>query len=130
MTIVANSSEYQEMVAGDDLILACEVSCVSALVQWYCNDKLLSSDSRTCIESYGTLRKMIISDIQPSDSGQYVCDAVDDKMVCVVRIQGKNFRAIFATRYQRYHLKFGYFFHKRASSYVCEQGGRHCPDGL
>lgn len=92
MTIVGNSNnpEYQEMVAGDDLILACEVSRVAAPVQWYCNDKLLSSDSRTYIESFGTLRKMIISDIQPSDSGQYVCDAVDDKMVCVVRIQGKN----------------------------------------
>lgn len=92
MTIVGNSNdpEYQDMAAGDDLILACEVSRVNAPVQWYCNDKLLSSDPRTYIESYGTLRKIIISNIQPSDSGQYVCDAVDDKMICVVRIQGKN----------------------------------------
>lgn len=78
------------MVAGDDLILACEVSRVNAPVQWYFNDRLLTNDSRTYIESYGTLRKMIISNIQPSDSGQYVCNAVDDKMICVVRIQGKN----------------------------------------
>lgn len=78
------------MVAGDDLILACEVSRVNAPVQWYFNDRLLNNDSRTYIESYGTLRKMIISNIQPSDSGQYVCNAVDDKMICVVRIQGKN----------------------------------------
>lgn len=92
MTIVGNSNdlEFQEMVAGDDLILACEVSRVNAPVQWYFNDRLLNNDSRTYIESYGTLRKMIISNIQPSDSGQYVCNAVDDKMICVVRIQGKN----------------------------------------
>lgn len=92
MTIVGNSNdlEFQEMVAGDDLILACEVSRVNAPVQWYFNDRLLTNDSRTYIESYGTLRKMIISNIQPSDSGQYVCNAVDDKMICVVRIQGKN----------------------------------------
>lgn len=92
MTIVGNSNdlEFQEMVAGDDLILACEVSRVNAPVQWYFNDKLLTNDSRTYIESYGTLRKIIISNIQPSDSGQYVCNAVDDKMICVVRIQGKN----------------------------------------
>lgn len=92
MTIVGNSNdlEYQEMVAGDDLILACEVSRVNAPVQWYFNDRLLTNDSRTYIESYGTLRKIIISNIQPSDSGQYVCNAVDDKMICVVRIQGKN----------------------------------------
>lgn len=88
--IVGNSNdlEYQDMMVGDDLILACEVSRVSAPVQWYCNDRLLVTDSRTLIESYGTLRKIIISNIQSSDSGKYVCDAVDDKMTFLVRIQG------------------------------------------
>ncbi|TNN80847.1 Obscurin-like protein 1 [Liparis tanakae] len=89
VTIVGNSNDadYQEMAAGDDLILACEVSRDNAPVQWFWNDKLLTSDPRTHIESYGTLRKIIISNIQPSDSGKYTCDAVDDKMVNVVRIQ-------------------------------------------
>uniref|UniRef100_UPI0037E7F21D obscurin-like protein 1a n=1 Tax=Semicossyphus pulcher TaxID=241346 RepID=UPI0037E7F21D len=87
--IVSNSNDpdYQEMMAGDDLILACEVSRANAPVQWYCNDRLLTEDSRTYIEMYGTLRKIIISNIQPSDSGKYVCDAVDDKMISIVRIQ-------------------------------------------
>ncbi|GLD63419.1 obscurin-like protein 1, partial [Lates japonicus] len=89
VTIVGNSidPDYQEMVAGDDLILACEVSRANAPVQWYCNDKLLTSDSRTYIESYGTLRKIIISNVQPSDSGKYMCDAVNDKMISVIRVQ-------------------------------------------
>lgn len=92
MTIVGNSNEadYQEMMAGEDLILACEVSRANAPVQWYCNDKLLTSDSRTYIESYGTLRKIVISNIEHSDSGKYVCDALDDKMICVFKINGKN----------------------------------------
>lgn len=92
MTIVGNSNalDYQEMLAGEDLILACELSRANAPVQWYCNDTLLTSDSRTYIESYGTLRKIIISNVQPSDSGKYVCDAVDDKMISIVKIQGKN----------------------------------------
>lgn len=92
VTIVGNSNdpEYQEMMAGDDLILACEVSCANAPVKWYCNGRQLASDPRTYIESYGTLRKIIISNIQSSDSGLYVCDAVDDKMICNVRIQGKR----------------------------------------
>ncbi|XP_074520910.1 obscurin-like protein 1a [Halichoeres trimaculatus] len=87
--IVGNSNDpdYQEMMAGDDLILACEVSRANAAVQWYCNDKLLTEDSRVYIETYGTLRKIIISNIQASDSGKYVCDAVDDKMISIVRIQ-------------------------------------------
>ncbi|XP_039998072.1 obscurin-like protein 1a [Xiphias gladius] len=89
VTIVGNSidPDYQEMLAGDELILACELSRANAPVQWYCNDRLLTNDSRTYIESYGTLRKIIISNVQPSDSGKYVCDAMDDKMICVVRIQ-------------------------------------------
>ncbi|XP_035533527.1 obscurin-like protein 1a [Morone saxatilis] len=89
VTIVGNSNDpdNQEMVAGDDLILACEVSRANAPVQWFCNDRLLTNDSRTCIESYGTLRKIIISNVQSSDSGKYVCDAVNDKMISAVRIQ-------------------------------------------
>lgn len=92
MKIVGNSydPDYQELMAGDDLILACEVSRANAPVQWYCNDRPLTSDSRTFIESYGTLRKLIISNIETSDSGKYVCDAVTDKMINVIRIQGKN----------------------------------------
>ncbi|KAM9327865.1 obscurin-like protein 1a [Pholidichthys leucotaenia] len=89
VTIVGHSNdlEYQEMVAGDDLILACEVSRANAPVQWYCNDRLLTNDDRTYIESFGTIRKIIISCVQHSDSGKYVCDAVDDQMVKIVRIQ-------------------------------------------
>lgn len=92
VTIVGNSTDqdYQDMMAGDELILACEVSRLNAPVRWFCNDRLLTSDSRTSIESYGTLRKIIVSNVQSSDSGKYVCDAVDDKMICVVRIQGES----------------------------------------
>ncbi|XP_066519296.1 obscurin-like protein 1a [Hoplias malabaricus] len=87
--ILGNSGQpdVQEMVSGDDLILACEVSRANAPVQWLFNEKPLLPDSRTYIESYGTLHKIIISDIQPSDSGKYVCDAVDDKMMTVIKVQ-------------------------------------------
>ncbi|XP_072303057.1 obscurin-like protein 1a [Eucyclogobius newberryi] len=87
--IIGNSCDVdiQDMMAGDELILACEVSRDNAPVQWLYNDKPLSNDPRVYIESYGTLRKLIFSNIQPSDSGKYVCDAVGDKMVSVVRVQ-------------------------------------------
>ncbi|XP_061918882.1 obscurin-like protein 1a [Entelurus aequoreus] len=85
---------YQEMTAGDDLILACEVSRANACVQWYCNHRLLVNDSRTYIECNGTLRKIIISNVQSSDSGKYLCDAVDDKMISIVRIQEPPVRFI------------------------------------
>lgn len=105
MTIVGNSydPDHQEMVAGDDLILACEVSRASAPVSWYCNDKLLICDSRTSIESYGAVRKIIISCIQPSDSGKYICDAIDDKMICTVRIQGTKLKSGSLSSRQKKH---------------------------
>ncbi|KAM9820390.1 obscurin-like protein 1a [Neosynchiropus ocellatus] len=88
VAIVGNSSDadYQEMMAGEDLILACEVSRANAPVHWFCNDRLLVNNSRTTIECYGTLRKIIISNVQPPDSGKYVCDAVDDQMISVIQI--------------------------------------------
>lgn len=131
MTIVGNSNDadYQELVAGDDLILACEVSRASAPVEWYCNDRLLINDSRTCIECYGTLRKIMISHVQHSDSGKYTCDAVNDKMICVVRIQGMNpmWRLRLCTLKEMYILMNLIFnsvhFHERATSYIYTQGG-------
>ncbi|KAM6945398.1 obscurin-like protein 1a [Aplochiton taeniatus] len=89
VSIVGNSQDpdYQDMVAGDNLILACEVSRSSAPVRWLCNERVLSADCRTQVESYGTLRKLIVSAMQPSDSGKYICDASDDKMVIMVRVK-------------------------------------------
>lgn len=88
--IIGNSGDpdYQEMVTGDDLILSCEVSRASAPVKWLFNDKPLVPDERTDIESNGTLRKLTLSNIVLSDSGKYMCDAVDDQMITIVKVQG------------------------------------------
>lgn len=104
VTIVGNSydSDYQELVVGNDLILACELSRANAPVQWYCNDRLLTNDSRARIETFGILRKLTISSIQLSDSGKYVCDAVDDKMISMVRVQGINPECLFYRVYGRW----------------------------
>ncbi|MFT7807941.1 obscurin-like protein 1 isoform X1 [Arapaima gigas] len=89
VSILAKScnEELHNLEVGGDLILACEVSRPNAPVQWYHNGQLLNSDSRTSIESYGTVRKLILLGLQPSDSGKYTCDAVDDKMVTVVKVE-------------------------------------------
>uniref|UniRef100_A0A673BFY9 Obscurin like cytoskeletal adaptor 1a n=1 Tax=Sphaeramia orbicularis TaxID=375764 RepID=A0A673BFY9_9TELE len=50
--VTVEGKTHFDMVAGDELILACEVSRANAPVQWYCNDQLLTSDSRVYIESY------------------------------------------------------------------------------
>lgn len=77
------------LVAGDDLILECEVSRPNATVQWLCNGKILKPDTRVQIDSYDVVRKLVLTGLQPSDSGKYICDAIDDKLLTVVEVQGK-----------------------------------------
>lgn len=93
VSIIGNSGHPEKhiLVAGDDLILECEVSRPNATVQWLCNGKLLSYDSRTNIDSHETTRKLVLSRLQPSDSGEYTCDAGEDKMRTLLEVQGKTF---------------------------------------
>ncbi|TRY96058.1 hypothetical protein DNTS_017223 [Danionella cerebrum] len=93
VSIVGNSEtpEHRTLMTGDELILECEVSRVNAVVMWYCNGSLLKPDSRTSIESENTTRKLIISGLQISDSGDYLCDAVDDKKLTKLTVQEPPF---------------------------------------
>ncbi|KAM3607075.1 uncharacterized protein V6R79_001471 [Siganus canaliculatus] len=87
--IVGNSGlpEHHILVAGDDLVLECVVSRPSAIVQWLCNGELLKPDTRIQIDSYDDVRKLVLSGLQPSDSGKYICDAIDDKLITIVEVQ-------------------------------------------
>ncbi|KAJ3591873.1 hypothetical protein NHX12_007004 [Muraenolepis orangiensis] len=87
--IIGNSGtpEQHILVAGDDLILECEVSRPNAPVQWLWNSKLLKSDDRIKIDSCDVVRRLVLSGLRPSDSGKYICDAVDDKMITLVEVQ-------------------------------------------
>ncbi|XP_034740739.1 obscurin-like protein 1 isoform X8 [Etheostoma cragini] len=87
--IIGNSGhpEHHILVEGDDLILECEVSRSNATVQWLCNGVILKPDTRIQIDSYDDVRKLVISGLQPSDSGKYICDAIDDKLTTIVEVQ-------------------------------------------
>ncbi|XP_039673500.1 obscurin-like protein 1 isoform X6 [Perca fluviatilis] len=87
--IIGNSGhpEHHILVEGDDLILECEVSRSNATVQWFCNGVILKPDTRIKIDSYDVVRKLVISGLQPSDSGKYICDAIDDKLTTIVEVQ-------------------------------------------
>ncbi|XP_017158783.1 obscurin-like protein 1 isoform X8 [Poecilia reticulata] len=87
--IIGNSGnpEHHVMVTGDDLILECEVSRPNADVEWTRNGEALQPSDRIRIDSYGVVRKFVLSGLQPSDSGEYVCEAIDDKLVTVVEVQ-------------------------------------------
>ncbi|GAA6236144.1 obscurin isoform X1 [Lates japonicus] len=87
--IIGNSGhpEHHILVAGDDLILECEVSRPNASVQWLWNGEILKPDTRIKTDSYDVVRKLVLSGLQPSDSGKYICDAIDDKLITIVEVQ-------------------------------------------
>ncbi|XP_022596142.1 obscurin-like protein 1 [Seriola dumerili] len=87
--IIGNSGhpEHHILVAGDDLILECEVSRPNATVQWLWNGEILKPDTRIKIDSHDVVRKLVLSGLQPSDSGEYICDAIDDKLITIVEVQ-------------------------------------------
>ncbi|XP_029385917.1 obscurin-like protein 1 [Echeneis naucrates] len=87
--IIGNSGhpEHHMLVAGDDLILECEVSRPNTTVHWLWNGELLKPDTRIKIDSYDVVRKLVLSGLKPSDSGEYICDAIDDKLITIVEVQ-------------------------------------------
>ncbi|AWP12793.1 putative obscurin-like protein 1 [Scophthalmus maximus] len=88
--IIGNSGHQEQhiLVAGDDLVLECEVSRPNATVQWLWNGEILKPDPRVKIDSYDVVRKLVLSGLQPSDSGKYICDAIDDRLITIVEVQG------------------------------------------
>ncbi|CAJ1078774.1 obscurin-like isoform X15 [Xyrichtys novacula] len=87
--IIGNSGtpEHHILMAGDDLVLECEVSRPNATVQWLWNGEILQPDTRIKIDSHDVARKLVLSGLGPSDSGKYICDAIDDKLITIVEVQ-------------------------------------------
>ncbi|XP_078795456.1 obscurin isoform X14 [Oryzias latipes] len=87
--IIGNSGipEHHILVTGDDLVLECEVSRPNAIVNWLQNGKVLTASDRVKIDSHKVLRKLVVFKLQPSDSGEYICNATDDKLTTVVEVQ-------------------------------------------
>lgn len=68
--------------------MECEVSKPNATVNWLWNGELLKESTRVKIVSNDVVRKLVVSGLQPSDSGEYICDAIDDKLVTILEVQG------------------------------------------
>ncbi|XP_017325482.2 obscurin isoform X10 [Ictalurus punctatus] len=96
VSILGNTKtpEHYSLIVGNELILECEVSRDNANVQWFCNGRELQPDARIHIEQRGTIRKLVLSNLQMSDSGEYICDAIDDRMYFMVTVQEPPFKFI------------------------------------
>lgn len=92
MTIVGNTgaTEHRCLVAGEDLVLACELSRPDAAVRWLRDGREVQLGERVQVVSRGALRELTVRAAQPGDSGCYVCDAASDRMVTSVEVAGER----------------------------------------
>ncbi|XP_027734463.1 obscurin-like protein 1 [Empidonax traillii] len=91
VTIVGSTGTvvHRCLVAGEDLVMACELSRPDAIVRWLRNGHEVHPGERVQIEARGVLRQLTIHGAQPSDSGCYICDAASDRMVTNVEVSAR-----------------------------------------
>ncbi|XP_071291184.1 obscurin-like protein 1 [Agelaius tricolor] len=77
------------LVAGEDLVLACELSRPDAVVRWLRNGQEVHPGERVQVEAHGVLRQLTITGAQPGDAGCYICDAASDRMVTNVEVTAR-----------------------------------------
>ncbi|CAH2305336.1 obscurin 1 [Pelobates cultripes] len=89
VVIVGNTGtpEHHTLMAGDDLVLSCELSRPNFKVRWLRDGEELVSVGRVKILSRGVHRQITIQSLRPSDSGTYTCDATTDQMHTTVHVE-------------------------------------------
>ncbi|XP_009994582.1 PREDICTED: obscurin-like protein 1 [Chaetura pelagica] len=86
--------EHHCLVAGEDLVLACELSRPDAIVRWLRDGQEVQPGERVQVEAHGVLRQLTIHGVQPSDSGRYICDAASDRAVTSVEVSAQPVRIV------------------------------------
>ncbi|NXI43341.1 OBSL1 protein, partial [Galbula dea] len=75
---VPEAQQLQEVVAGQPMLLECQVSPLDAPVHWLKDGKVVVPTEFLAIHSDGCLRRLHVPTATLSDSGVYTCDARDD----------------------------------------------------
>ncbi|XP_064925675.1 obscurin-like protein 1 isoform X2 [Columba livia] len=92
VTIVGSTGamEHRCLVAGEDLVLACELSRPDATVRWLRDGQEVQAGERIQMEAHGVRRQLTIHGVQSGDSGCYICDAASDRMVTSVEVSAQS----------------------------------------
>lgn len=80
----------KQFLISDDIILVCELSRANATVSWYKDNKLIDDTDRYCSEEQGVFRSLVVLNAGLEDSGEYTCDAKDDKMLFYITVKGNQ----------------------------------------
>ena len=83
-----DATAEKKFLVSDDIILVCELSQANASVSWYKDSVLIDNDTRFCCEEQGAFRSLVVLSAELEDSGEYSCDAGDDKMLFCITVKG------------------------------------------
>lgn len=87
-TPVPEIEKTKSFEAGSPIILQCEISEPTALVQWYKDGTQLFPQSGVFFQSEHTMRTLVILSATFSHSGVYSCNTADDISEFYVDIKG------------------------------------------
>ncbi|KAL7865382.1 hypothetical protein SRHO_G00106290 [Serrasalmus rhombeus] len=83
----ADISTDIHVVISDAIVLKCELSRANGVVQWYKdNERIVGNEHFICDEK-GAFRSLIVLNAEIKDSGEYICDTKDDKIVFNVTVE-------------------------------------------
>ncbi|XP_043550277.1 obscurin-like protein 1a isoform X16 [Chiloscyllium plagiosum] len=79
-------SEDRSFIESETIAITCKLCHPDVQVRWSKDGIELRPSDKIRIESRGLIRELMIFDSEPSDSGQYVCDADSDKLTFKVTV--------------------------------------------
>lgn len=81
--------ENMVSLKGSSLILRCEINKPKGDVQWLKDGQEISPSHRHTIRAQGRERSFTIHQLEEKDSGEYVCEARDDRTSAIVTVKSK-----------------------------------------
>lgn len=83
-----DANTEKQFLVSDDMVLVCELSRANAPVSWYKDGVPIDHDERFCCEEQGAFRSLVVLSAVIEDSGEYACNAGDDKMTFCITVKG------------------------------------------
>jgi len=91
--VFTNKEKVQKEVKAvltQNAMLSCEVGQEKSEVKWYKEGKLITSSKKVRVESEGNLRRLVGSQVEKRDAGEYTCEAAGQKLTFMIDVRGKR----------------------------------------
>ncbi|XP_039210332.1 obscurin-like protein 1 isoform X3 [Crotalus tigris] len=72
---------------SEDLVLSLTLSCSKGELKWYKDGEKLQDTERLWLEQDGARHSLVISAVEISDAGEYLCDSGDDSLIFHVMVE-------------------------------------------